>query len=76
MDPSLFACPQSDSLLIALWGPPIAQSVGSPITAPWNVSLFQTGSHTFVEIDHDMFFTVILCLPLIKERLLSVTSMA
>ena len=30
-------------------------------------------SHTFVEIDHEIFPTVILFLPLVKEGLVSVT---
>ena len=31
------------------------------------------GQHSFVEIDHEIFFMVILCLPLIQEGHLSVT---
>ena len=46
-----------------------------PLTAdPGVASLFTARSHTFVEIDHEIISTAILLLPLIQERLLSVTS--
>ena len=52
---------------------PVAQSVARPIADPGVVSLILTWSHTFVEIDHEIFSMVILLLPQIKEGLLSVT---
>ena len=54
---------------------PVAQSVTSLIADPGVMSLIQARSHTFVEIDHEKIFSmVILILPLIQEGLLSVTS--
>ena len=44
---------------------PVAQSVVSPTADP--------GSHTFMEIDHEIISMVILLLQLIQEGLLSVT---
>ena len=52
----------------------VAQSVASLAADPGVVSLSHARSHTFVEIDHEIISTVILLLPLIQERLLSVTS--
>ena len=53
---------------------PIAQSVASTTTDPGVRSLIPAQYHTFVKIDHEIIFTVILLLPLIQEGLLSVTS--
>ena len=44
------------------------------IAAPWVVSLIPGQSYTFVEIDLEIFSTVILLLPLFQEGLVSVTS--
>ena len=52
----------------------VAQSVASPIAHPGVVSLILARLHTSVEIDHEILSMVILLLPLIQERLLSVTS--
>ena len=51
----------------------IAQLVVSPPADLGVVSSIPDWSHTFVEIDHEIIFTVILLLPLIQEGL-SVTS--
>ena len=48
------------------------QSVASLIAYPGVVSSIPTWSHTFMKIDHEMFSTVILLLPLIQEKLVSV----
>ena len=45
------------------------------VADPGVVSLIPARSRTFAEIDREMFSTVILPLPLIQERLVSVTSM-
>ena len=52
---------------------PVAQFVASLIADPGVVSLIPTRPHNFAEIDHEIFFTAILLLPLIQEGLLSVT---
>ena len=49
------------------------QSIASPIADPGFVSLIMAQSDNFVEIDQEIFSTVILLLPLIKEGLVSVT---
>ena len=53
---------------------PVAQSIASLIADPRVMSLIPARSHTFMEIDHEIFSMVFLILPLIKEGLLSVTS--
>ena len=53
---------------------PIVQLVASPIADPGVVSLILARSHTFVEIDREIFSTTILLLLLIQEGLVSVTS--
>ena len=53
---------------------PVAQLVASQIADPGVVSLTAAWPHTFVEIDHELFSTIILLLPLIQEGLLSVIS--
>ena len=53
---------------------PHRATVASSIADPGVVSLIPASSHTFVEIDCEMFSTVIFLLPLIQERLLLVTS--
>ena len=53
---------------------PIAHLAVSPIANPRVVNMIKDQSHTFVEIDHEIFATVILLLPLIQEGLMSVTS--
>ena len=50
------------------------QSVASQIADPGVMSSIPPQSHTFVEIDHEIFSMVILLLLLIQEGLLSVTS--
>ena len=61
--------------LIAIQIPgPVAQSIASLIADPGVTSLIPAQSHTCVEIDYEIFSTVILLLPLIQEGLLSVTS--
>ena len=52
----------------------VAQSVASLNADPGVASSFLAQSHTFMEIDHETITSVILLLPLIQERLLSVTS--
>ena len=52
----------------------IAQSVASLVVDPGVVSLILALSHTFVEIDREIFSTVIILLPMVQEVLLSVTS--
>ena len=52
---------------------PIAQSVVSKTADPGVASSIAAGSHTLMEIDHEIISTLIL-LPLIQEGLLSVTS--
>ena len=49
------------------------QSVASLIADPGVKSLIPAQPHTFMEIDHEIFSSVILLLPLIQEGLLSVT---
>ena len=53
---------------------PIALLVASLTADPGVVSLIPARSHALVEVDHEIISTVILLLPLIQERLLSVTS--
>ena len=53
---------------------PVVQLVASQIADPGVMSSILALPHTFVEIDHEIFSTVILFLPLIQEGLLSVTS--
>ena len=53
---------------------PRSASVASPTADPGITSLIPAKSHTFVEIYHEIISMVILLLPLIQERLLSVTS--
>ena len=53
---------------------PVVQSVANLITDPWVMSLIPSWSHTFVEIDYEIFYMVILLLSLIEEGLVSVTS--
>ena len=53
---------------------PVAQSVASLIADLGVVSLIPSQSHTFLEIDHEIFSMVILFLQLIQEGLVSVTS--
>ena len=51
------------------------QLVANPTADPGAANLIPAQSHTFVEIDHEIIFTVILLLILlIQEGLLSVTS--
>ena len=62
-------------LVLFLWDTgkqpgPIAQTVADPGVG----SSFPARPHTFMEIDHEIFSTVILFLPLIQEGLVSVTS--
>ena len=52
---------------------PVAQSVVSLITDRWFMCLIPALSHNLMEIDLEIFSTAILFLPLIQERLLSVT---
>ena len=52
---------------------PTAQSLVSLIADPGFVSSIPARPHTFVEIDHEIFSTVSLLLPLIQEGLLSVS---
>ena len=52
---------------------PIAQLVFSHFVDPGVMSLIQPLPHTLVEIDHEIYSRVILLLPLIQERMLSVT---
>ena len=49
------------------------QLVASLVADPGVVSLISAWSHTFEEIDHELFSTVILLLSLIQEGLVSVT---
>ena len=51
----------------------VAQSVASLIADAGVVSLILAWNHTFVEIEHEIFSTVILLLRLIQKRMLSVT---
>ena len=54
---------------------PVAQFIlVSLIADPGVVSLILARSHTFVEVYHEIFSTVILLLSLIQEGLMSVTS--
>ena len=46
----------------------------SPIADPGFVSSIPARRHTFVEIDHKIFYTVILLLPLSQEGLFTVTN--
>ena len=52
---------------------PVAQSVASQTADPRIVGLILVWAHTFLEIDQEIFSTVILLLLLIQERLLSGT---
>ena len=52
---------------------PIVQAVASPIADPGIMNLILAQSHTFVEIDYEIFSIVFLVL-LIQEGLVSVTS--
>ena len=53
---------------------PVAQSVVSLIADPGVMSSIPVRPHTFMEIDHEIFSTVILLLPLNQEGLVLVTS--
>ena len=53
---------------------PVAKSVASPIVDPGVASSIPAQPHILVEIEHEIFSTVILLLPLIQEGLFSVTS--
>ena len=53
---------------------PTVHSVVSPIADPGVMSSILAQPHTFVEIDHEIFSTVIHFLLLIQDRLLSFTS--
>ena len=53
---------------------PYSRSVASPIADPQVMSSIPARSHSSVEIDHEIFSTVILLLPLIQDGLLSVTN--
>ena len=53
---------------------PVAQSIASLIADPEVMSLILPPSHTFVEINHEIFSMFILLRPLIQEGLLSVKS--
>ena len=53
---------------------PVVQSVASPIADPGVTNSIPAQSHTFVEINHEIFSTDIFLLLIIQERLLSVTS--
>ena len=53
---------------------PVAPLVASPTADPRVRSSIPAWPYTFVEINHEIFSTVILHLPLIQEGLLSVTS--
>ena len=44
---------------------PVAQSEASQIADPGVMSMIPAHQHTFVETDHEIFFIVILLLPLI-----------
>ena len=48
--------------------------LASLIVDPGVASSILAQFHTFLEIDHEIIFTVILLLPLIQEGLLSITS--
>ena len=52
----------------------VAYTVTSLTADKGFVSLIWAQSHTFVEIDHEIFSLVSLLIPLIQEGLLSVTS--
>ena len=54
---------------------PLVQSVTRLTADPGAASSIPALSHTLVEIDHELIFTVIL-LPLIQKGLLSVTSVS
>ena len=49
------------------WPGPVAQSGASLIADPGAVSLTQARPHTFLEIDREIFSTVILLFPLTKK---------
>ena len=53
---------------------PVVQLVKSLIADPVVVSSILACFHTFIEIDCEIFSTVILLFPLIQEGLLSVTN--
>ena len=53
---------------------PVAQSETSPIADPEVMCSIPARSHTFLEIDHEIFATVILLILLIQEGLVSATS--
>ena len=62
----LFYCFKINKLPAYLY-PTMTQSVASLVADPWVVSLIPAQSHTFVEIDHEIFSTVILLLLLIQK---------
>ena len=51
----------------------VMQLVASPTAYPGIANSIPSQSHTFVEFDHELIFTVIILLPLIQEGLMSVT---
>ena len=53
---------------------PVGQSVTNLLADSGVVSLIPGWPHIFVEVDHQIFSTVVLLIPLIQEGLLSVTS--
>ena len=54
------------TLYLDITGPYIAQSVARPIADPGVVTVIPARSHTFMEIDYEIIYIVIL-LPLIQE---------
>ena len=52
---------------------PVAQSIECLIADPGVMGSIPAQPHTFIEIDHEIFSTVILLLRLIQKGLLSVT---
>ena len=63
--------PQCDKYHKHMPGPEV-QSLASPIAIPGAVASIRARCHTFVGNGREIFSTVILLLPLIQERLLSV----
>ena len=62
------------TIILSILAGLITQSVASPTADPGITSFILARSNTFVEIDGEIIYTVILFLPLIQEGLSSVTS--
>ena len=62
------------SIFVNMMPGPVAQSIATSTTDPGATSKIPAWFYTLMEIDHEIISIFILLLPLIQERLMSVTS--